>query len=205
MSRRCLLAAFCAVMTGNIAMAGGIKLPPITGDLSGDFKPFETSSAPNLHWSSAVRASDAPEGRMVEAKLQGNGTRLRALINLATTQDGTWQIAEAEIDVAAWFPTVAEKVGEAMAGLGATGIITMKGNGLVRAGTPSGVVQVTLRDGRLGNTEEGWALEGVGLTAEFLIEAEGIKVKSTTPFELAVAKISSARFGAESLLIHGVL
>ncbi|MEO7412819.1 MAG: YdbH domain-containing protein [Opitutaceae bacterium] len=206
MSNRCLLFVLLVAVPGSVVMAGGIKLPPIIGDLRGDFRPFEMSSAPNLHWSSALRpAGDVHDGRVMETKIEGEGTRLRGLINLATTEDGTWQILEGEIDLAAWFPIVAEKVGEAMKGLGAKGMIILKGNGLVRAGAPSGVVLMTVREGRLGNAEGGWALEGIALTAEFLIEAEGIKVKSTTPFELAVAKISTTRFGAENLLIHGVL
>jgi hypothetical protein len=203
--RRSFLTALAGACTLS-AGAGEIRLPPISGELSGDFRLFETTAAPKLHWASNLRAAgDAAGGRVIETKIDGDGTRLRAEANLTSTEHGSWTITDGEIDLATWFPTIAEKVGEAMKGLAAIGVVEVKGSGLVRAGKPGGVVQVKVRDGRLGSAEAGWSLDGVTLTAEFLVEAEEIKVRSTTPFELTVATITTPRFGARNLFVTGVL
>jgi len=183
-----------------------VRLPPLTGELGGDFRPFESVAAPKLHWSSTLGpAAEGSGGRSIETKIDGDGTRVRLVANLSTIEHGAWEIADSEIDLATWFPLVIERVGSAMEGLVSVGVIKVTGKGLMREGKPSGVVQLTLRDGRLENATSGWKLEGVALTSELLIEAEGIKVKSTTPFELSVATIGTARFGARNLFLRGVL
>lgn len=196
------LAGACTLPAG----AGEIRLPPVTGELSGDFKLFDNETAPKLHWALQLRAAgDAVGSRVLETKIDGAGTRLGAEASLTTTEHGSWKITEGGLDLATWFPLIAEKAGDAMKGLAAIGTVELKGSGLMRAGKPSGVVQATVREGRLGDADAGWALEGVALTAEFLVEAEGLKIKSTTPFELTVATITTPRFGARNLFVTGVL
>jgi hypothetical protein len=206
MFRPLLIAAAFFAAGSRRVVADEFRLPPLTGELSGDFMLPALGAAPKLHWTANVRnPADGTSGRIVETNFDASGTRLRTVTTLTTSEHGSWEIVDGELDVATWFPVAAEKVGGAMKNRAANGTVGVKGSGLLRAGKLSGVVQVTLREGRLGDADAGWALEGVTLTAEFLIEAEGIKVKSTTPFELSVGTITTPRFGARNLYVTGVL
>lgn len=206
-SRFPFLCALLGTLGGAWALpAAEVRLPPLVGELSGDFRPFESAAAPKLHWVSTIGATlPGNEGRLIETKIDGDGTRLRLAVSLTTREQGVWEMADSEIDLATWFPLITERVGSALEGLAAVGVIKVTGKGLMRDGKPSGVLQVTLRDGRLENALSGWKLENVALTSELLVEAEGIKIQSTTPFELTVGTIGTTRFGARNLVVRGVL
>jgi hypothetical protein len=142
---------------------------------------------------------------VLDAKVDGAGTRVRAVLNLSTLDDGTWQLTEGELDLATWFPAAAEQTGDALQGLSVAGTVKISGGGAVRAGEASGNVQVTMRDGRIGNAGGGWSLEGVTMTGEFTLEAPGFRVKSAKPLELTAGTITTSRFGARNVSLRGVL
>jgi hypothetical protein len=203
---RCLIAIATGACVGWLGGAAEIKLPPVTGELSGDFRSFDSATAPQLHWTSSLRgAGDAAGTTIVAANIEGEGTRVRVVTSLTTTEQGSWQITEGALDLATWFPVISERLGNPTKGLAASGAVAVTGQGLIRAGQASGVVQVTLGDGRLGNAEAGWTLEGVTLTGEFLFEGQGLTLKSLVPFQFSVAKITTKRFGAENLRLRGLL
>lgn len=206
MIRRALLAVGLCVATVAEGSAGEIKLPPISGNLSGDFMPDVVPGSPKLHWTVTVApATDGSETRTAETTVAGQGTNLRAGLNLSSTQHGSWRIAESEIDLATWFPAVKGKIGDVLQGIEAAGTVVLTGNGTIREGSPSGTVQLQLKHGRIGSVDQGWSLDDVTLSAELLLEAAEFKARSTTPFELTVGTISTSRFGARNVFIQGVL
>jgi hypothetical protein len=205
-ARRCLTAFTLGVMVVGVARPNEFTLPPISGELSGEVKPLQVPNAPRLKWTVAVQpAEKSSEARVVNATLQGEGTRLRANLNLTAKAQGTWQIEEGEIDVATWFSAATELDPTALSGLTAKGTAQLQGGGAVREGQPEGTVTVTIRQGRLENATAGWALEGVALTAELLVEAHGLRVRSVKPFDLTIATITTPRFGARNVFVRGLL
>lgn len=187
-------------------IAGEFKLPPIDGELSGDFKPLKISTAPALHWTAEMGPLESgSERRVVKTKVEGPGVRLAGILDVNTPTVGSWQILEGEVDIATWFPAANETSPDALGGLTAKGTAQIQGNGVLRDGELTGTVKISLRDGRLENVAAGWALDGVALTAELWVEANRFRVKSVKPFDLTIATITTSRFGARNVFLRGVL
>lgn len=203
--RRRLVLSVCGAICGWATLAVAIELPPISGELSGEFEILKTADAPKLRWTAEVRGShDGSDTRTIDAKIEGDGMRLRADVTLATTQEGRWRINEGTVDLTRWFP-VAMKRADGAEGIIATGTVEISGEGLIRGGAASGRVKVAIREARLESAAGGWTLEGVTFAGEFLVEADGFRIKSMTPCELTVAKITTSRFGARNVFLSAVL
>jgi hypothetical protein len=195
-----LLAITCAMKGATL------RLPPVTGELSGDFQLLEAQGSPVLHWTATVRGAGAgAAGRGVSFSAQGEGARLQLELDFTAPDEGRWKIEAAEFELAKWFPVLAAKAGGMWTGLTAAGTATVKGSGQLRDGVPSGTVEVTVQQGRLASEYSAWALEGVGLKAGLVVEPEISKTKSARPFEMTVATLTTQRLGARNLFITGWL
>lgn len=203
LGHRLVVTLFCVAST--VALASERKLPPITGELSGNFTALKMPGVPQLHWTATVRDLDEEtEDRVITATIEGPGTRIRGTGNLTSRGEGNWQIDDGELELSAWFPAFVEKV-DGMKGVVANGRLKIAAQGAIRAGVPDGIVHVSLDAGRLENTADGWALAGIRFTGEFAFRGKEVRVKSTNPFELSVGVITTARFGARNVLLRGVL
>lgn len=138
------------------------RLPPLDGELEGDFRPLTVAGAPSVHWKVALRPVGAGI-RLAEVEIDGPGTRLRAELKLDAAGNGTWRVFEARIDVAPWSPAVVGFLGEEFASASARGVVTLEGEGTLRDGVPGGRARLSVRGGRVEEPGRKLLLEGIGL------------------------------------------
>ncbi len=189
----------------SVASSSDLKLLPITGDLSGRFALPSLSAMPPLDWKISLQHAAAGR-RSAEISITSQGAQLRAHADLdALTGDGTWEIAEAKIDPGVWFSVVAPEVMSGLAGISATGEVTLTGNGTLRDGRPSGVIKFVWADGVLRQADQGWSLEHIAMSGECRLDATGPTLKSTGPFELTIGTITTKRLGARKVFIQALL
>ncbi len=144
------------------------KIPPVDGELEGDFKPGDAADAPVLHWKISVRTA-RPRERAVELALDGPGARIRLAATLDPAGEGTWELLEAEIDLARWMPILAATwPAFSPAGVTLEGTLTASGSGTLRGGVPNGRAQLAWRGGRFDDSAHKVAFEGI--TADLIVE-----------------------------------
>jgi hypothetical protein len=141
------------------------KLPPVHGELTGEFAVPLLDPAPTLTWKLAVR-TDQPRERLVDFQIEGRGIRMVGAARLDPAAEGSWQVDEAEVDLAEWF-RVAPLFAPAVAASTATGALSFSGVGTWRDGALNGKVVFSLRDGRVDDPARKILLEGVSVDIEF--------------------------------------
>jgi hypothetical protein len=174
-TRRLIAAVLCALLVASSSRADW-TLPPVTGQLEGDFTALKLPGSPKLHWKATVTAADAG-ARAVDFTVDGPGTHARAQLRVDANGDGTWRVHEAQVDVAAWFAAVAPQLSPGLAGMAAAGTISVTGTGELRAWTVDGRVDVELRDGEIHDAARTWSIAGVnarGAVAVPSLETDGL-------------------------------
>lgn len=145
-----------------VRAAEGWKLPPLDGELAGDFSTALLPGAPPLRWSLALHAP-RPRERAVAFGIEGAGTQVRGEALLNPAGDGTWRLAETQIDLTAWWPVFAPKYFPALADATVTGIIVLNGGGTVTAGRFAGRAEFEVRDASIADPAKAWSLAGLSL------------------------------------------
>ncbi len=135
-------------------------LPPLDGELTGEFTPLLLPGAPALRWKMTVRTTQ-PRVRTLEYTVEGPGLTARGGAVLDPRGEGDWSLAEAAIDLAKWFDWIAPQFGAATAGLKFSGGLTVRGIGTWREGRLRGQAAITLRDGRLEDPAHKVLVEGL--------------------------------------------
>jgi hypothetical protein len=170
-----LLAALAAA-AAPLPPPAGWKLPPFDGELQGEFDPLLLGGAPRLKWKLALRA-EQPRERAVEFHVEGYGARIRGEARLDPMGEGSWRIAEAEINLGEWFGWIAPRLGPELAGVSAAGTLTIKGEGTWRGGRLGGVAQLSLREGRIDDPAHKVVLDGIS----FDVDIEDLATLRTAP------------------------
>lgn len=148
------------------ASAAEWQLPPIDGELSGDFAPLKYPGAPALHWKLNLSRVAGSGERTAELNVAGEGTTLRAEARVNPAGAGTWRLVGAELDAARWFSVLAPMFGPGLGGLAAEGRVALSGEGTIRAGEFQGRAHVEWRDGGLRDAANGWVIEGIALRGD---------------------------------------
>ena len=142
------------------AATAGWKLPPLDGNMEGDFSTGLLPGAPALHWAVTMNVPRAHE-RAMSFAIDGPGTRVRGEATLNSQGDVSWRLTEAQLDVAAWWPVLAPKYFPAMTGLVLTGAVVLDASGALKAGQIAGRAEIELRDAAIADPAKGWSLAGV--------------------------------------------
>jgi Dicarboxylate transport. len=202
--RRWLAVVLCAsgVLLAR-SEAAGFWLPPIEGELAGEFAAVKLAGAPTLQW--RVKVEGAEEGRRrALVAIDGAGTKLRIEAVADAKGDGNWWIREGELELEKWFPVAVPEIGEAAEGVAVNGVAKLSGGGELFRGQPGGVVNVSLTEATVRNEADGWMLEGVRFSGEFRISA-GDAAGVAGAFEAGIRTITTSRFGARSFSARGRL
>ena len=200
--RMLLWCAGCALLALR-GDAAGFVLPPIAGELEGEFAAVKFPGAPTLRWRATIERDEASR-RRARVTIDGEGTKLRIEARADAKGAGEWTIVEGELDLEKWFPVAVPEIGEVAEGVTAIGVVRLSGGGELFAGQPSGAVKVLLTDAIVRHEGDGWALEGVGMSGEFRISA-GDAAAVAGPFEASIRTITTSRFGARSFSARGRL
>jgi hypothetical protein len=141
------------------------KLPPLDGEISGDFG-MVLAGSPVLKWRLRVR-TEQPRERVVEFQLEGRGFRLLGDARLDPMGEGAWRVAEAEINLAEWFAALAPRFFPDLASASAGGTLRLHGEGTWRGGVLGGRATLSLREGRIDDSARQVMLEGISVDVEF--------------------------------------
>lgn len=167
--RRFLFVWWCCLSGGFGAVPGtpearmAVKewiLPPLDGELSGEFDARLLGGAPRVKWHLTLR-TEAPLTRSVQFTIDGYGVRLRGEARLDPAAEGTWKISEAEINLGEWFGWVAPRLAKEFGAFSVAGTLSITGEGTWREGKLGGTANVQLRGGRVENTARRVVFEGV--------------------------------------------
>jgi len=194
--------AGCALLVPR-GDAAGFVLPPIHGELEGEFSALKFPGAPKLRWRATIERDEGGR-RRAWVTIDGAGTMLRVEARADARGDGEWTIVEGEVDLEKWFPVAASEIGEMAEGVTAVGVVKLGGGGQLFAGQPGGMVNVSLTDATVRHEVDGWTLEGLGLGGEFRLSA-GEAAAVAGPFEASIRTITTPRFGARSFSARGRL
>ncbi len=126
------------LLAAAVAHGAGPILPPLAGELSGDFTPLKLAGAPTLHWTLTLRPEPG-DLRTVQLALEGPGTHVRGDARLDAAGDGSWRVTEGAIDLKPWH-----------GGQLAVGSAAVAAEGTVQAGGVSGDFSLRVRDLDLG-------------------------------------------------------
>ena len=137
-----LFRAFSALLALGGAVTPGLaaewRLPPLTGQLAGEFTPVKLAGAPTLHWTLALE-NPAPAARVASLTADGTDTHVRAEVQMDAGGDGTWRLTEGRVGLKSWLG------GQLTAGdVGATG------EGTLLAGAMAGGLTLRLSGVDLG-------------------------------------------------------
>lgn len=156
------------------------KIPPLDGEVEGDFTPGVTGEAPTLHWKVSVRTT-RPRERQVELAIDGPELRVRLAAKLDPAGEGTWELRDAEVDLGRWLPLVpAVWPGFSLGGVTLGGKIAATGAGTVRGGVPNGRAKIAWRGGRVDDPAHKLMLEG--LAGEVVLE--DFAMRQTAPAQV---------------------
>jgi hypothetical protein len=136
--RRVILAGLLLGVAGPRAPAGDWLLPPIAGELAGEFQARAVPGAPSLHWTLALRNA-ALASHTGQLAVTGPGTTAHAEFALDAAGNGTWRLVDGQVSLQPW-----------LNGQFSAGEVTVSGVGTLQGGTFVGTLNVELRDVDLG-------------------------------------------------------
>lgn len=143
------------------------KIPPVDGELEGDFKLGAAADAPVLHWKATVRTA-RPRERAVELALDGPGARVRLAATLDPAGEGTWELREAELELARWLRVVQTFwPALTLGGVTVEGTVSASGAGTWRDGVPGGRARLAWRGGRIDDPAHTLSLQGLAVDVVF--------------------------------------
>ncbi len=137
-------------------------VPPLAGELAGEFEPDLLPGAPPLGWKVRV-TTPRPRERAVVFSIESRGLAVAGEAVLDPAGEGTWRITAARIDLAEWFGWLAPRWAPEAQTVALTGELAMEGQGAWRQGALTGRVTVAVRDGSVDDIRHKLRLDGVSL------------------------------------------
>jgi hypothetical protein len=137
------------------------KLPPLDGDLEGEFSVPVLDRAPKVKWKLTVR-TEKPRERKVGFLIEGDGARIKGEALLDPAGEGTWKIGESQLNIGEWLRVLPQFAPD-FAGAAASGTATLTGEGTWHDGVIGGRSVVTIREGRVDDPKHKILLEGIAI------------------------------------------
>ena len=183
--RTCFVALALALAPARAAVPppAGWKLPPLDGELAGEFDATMLGGAPRLKWKLTLR-TEKPRERFITFAITGHGLRLEGDARVDPMGEGQWRLTGAEIDLGVWYPWLTPYLPTELAGLVIAGILTFDGEGTWRGHELAGRAHVALRDGRIDNAKRKAWFDGVALS----LEITDLQRRITAPSQLLTWK-----------------
>lgn len=151
------------IAAGSLCAATVDPLPPISGELSGQFAALKLAGAPPLKWKLSLAPGENAGSRLAGLEIDGTGTTLRGQARFDGWNSAHWRVDEGRIELASWFPVIAPKLGAAVANLTLQGLATFTGEGTLRGSDLRGRMEFSIRDGTIRDVAAGWVVEGMSL------------------------------------------
>jgi hypothetical protein len=162
-------------------------LPPLTGELTGNFQSLTLPGAPALHWTLNLRDGANAAERIADIVVDGTGTHARIEWRFDAAGGGTWRVQESQFDLALWFPLLAPQYLPKLASAIVEGHAALTGEGTLHDGKLGGRVHVDLRDGAMHDAAAAWSVTGIGLQGT-LAELPGVTTDGPVKLTFREAK-----------------
>ncbi|HEY0967070.1 MAG TPA: YdbH domain-containing protein [Opitutaceae bacterium] len=181
-------------------LAAGWSLPPLAGDLRGEFTPVPGRT---LQWQVSLKGSAEPL-RPGELIVTGEGAELRVAFDLDSAAGVVrWQITEGRIDLATWLPVLAAYLGRTdLLDLEVKGTLVLAGEGEAGDQGVSGRMVADLKD--VSAWHGVWGVQLDGIEGRIGGPIDGL-LAGDVPFDLSVQTITTLRLGARLLAVRGKL
>ena len=188
------------------AAGPAIKLPPITGELTGKTTFLQLPGNPMVEWKMRLEGG-ADGARHGDVELVGAGSQVHLTLDFNSADgNGKWEIVESRLDAATWFALISPLLKIDTHGLVVAGNFHLTGSGSIQDGKPAGAAQLTWTGGSVSNPAQGWRLDGITLKADVAADSgTGTVLRSNRPWQLNIATITTTRFGARNLAMSAVL
>ncbi|MSU51633.1 MAG: hypothetical protein EXS37_21510 [Opitutus sp.] len=195
-----LRSAFAAIFLGAavawpaVPSQGGWFLPPLDGELSGEFNALVLGGAPKLNWKFALRTENLRE-RIVDFLIEGRGLRVQGGARLDPVGEGSWRITGATVDLGEWFGWLAPQFSTEAAGMSCAGSLELTGEGTWLGGVLGGRARFSLREGRIDDPAQKFLLEGISVDVE---------IADLATWRTELAQVFSWRSGRYDVVALGV-
>lgn len=170
---------WAALALGLVAVTSGRAaadaVPPVAGELAGEFTPLTFPGAPTVNWKLALRHA-APD-RIADLTVTGPGIALRAEVRFEPAGSIAWRVREGQVDLALWFAALAPHAGAEFATMGLSGAVSVEGAGTWRDGVVGGRAKIAVHGGRIDDPAHKLLLEGLS----FEIEIADLAAPRTAP------------------------
>lgn len=120
------------------ARAGEPIIPPVSGEVSGDFTWFQSPGELSLHWTVALSTTAANQ-RVGRLTVTGASMKVTAELQVDAAGDGTWQMRDTHVDLKPWFNGTVTR-----------GQAVLSGHGKIEHGQFTGGLTLKLSDVDLG-------------------------------------------------------
>lgn len=137
-------------------------LPPLGGELAGEFTPLKIAGAPTLRWK--IELQGDPAARLAaKVIVDGPGTSWRGSLRQDEAGGVGWTADETRFDLAAWSAALAGALGVDFVGAATAGVLQVTGRGTWRESALAGRAEISLREGRVDLPAHKFLLEGIAL------------------------------------------
>lgn len=160
-----LLLGVAAARSATLPPPSEWKLPPVDGEIAGEFNATTLGGAPPLNWKLTTR-TEKPRERTIDFRIEGQGLRLHCDARVDPLGEGSWRIAEAEISLAEWGPWLLPRFAPDLVGASVSGMLQVQGEGTWRGGVLGGRVSLSLREGRIDDPVHTLLLEGISVDVQ---------------------------------------
>jgi hypothetical protein len=137
-------------------------VPPLDGEVAGEFTPLLLPGAPSLRWRVTV-ATIKPGERSVQATIEAPGLQIQMAAVLDPLGEGTWRLATGKVDLGEWFGWLVPKIMPDSPAASLTGELNVQGEGTWRREVLAGRVEIAVRDARFEDPTRHVVIEGLGL------------------------------------------
>jgi hypothetical protein len=137
-------------------------VPPLDGEVAGEFTPLLLPGAPSLRWRVTV-ATIKPGERSVQATIEAPGLQMQMAAVLDPLGEGTWRLATGKVDLGEWFGWLVPKIMPDSPAASLTGELNVQGEGTWRREVLAGRIEIAVRDARFEDPTRRVVIEGIGL------------------------------------------
>lgn len=201
--RRRFIAVLLGVALGIASLrAATVSMPPITGELSGDFTVLQVPGKPTVAWKARAKLEGGAWRFELVATAPGLAVRAEATPS-SNGAPGRWRIVEGTMDLAAWRPLLlTHALAPALPpDLEVEGTAVVGGAGEWRGRDVTGVLTFSLAKGRARSAAQDWRADDIVVDGEIILGPDGLALHSV---ELSIGTIQAATITAHRLAVAAV-
>lgn len=170
----------CLLFLSGVVSAWALELPPLRGELSGRLRLADLTGSPPITWHTAMMSS-GDEANQIVVAAESSGLALQLQLVLPHDGgEGRWRVVEGEVDVNAWWKSVASyfDVQDLPTDLELSGILKLSGEGILDGNELSGSIKASLKSATANSAEQDWEIPGFDIEVRVNLAASKPSISS---------------------------